>query len=155
MEQVEIFYWSEKDYQGDDVQDMKFASENAAAIDLRCANDFDIKKGEYSVIGTGLYVSIPDGYCMKVFPRSGISAKTDLIFKNTVGIIDSDYRGREIFVMYYNLGNETVSFKRGDRVAQATIEKVLPIKYTAVADVNTLKEFGNDRGGGLGSTGLK
>jgi dUTP pyrophosphatase len=90
---------------------------------------------------------------MKVYPRSGMSAKTSLIFKNTVGLIDSDYRGHEIKVMWYNLGNESIEIKVGDRIAQAFIEKVLPVEYIEVSSIQKLKDMGHDRGGGLGSTG--
>ena len=92
---------------------------------------------------------------MQIRPRSGISAKTSLIFKNTIGTIDADYRGREIFVVWYNLGTEPVSFKAFDRIAQAKIERVIPVEYYQVSTIEELKEMGYDRGGGCGSTGLK
>jgi dUTP pyrophosphatase len=151
---VKVFFYSEKK---DDksLQDLQYATPGSAAVDIRCAADYEIKPYANQKIRTGLYLSLPDNYCMKVFPRSGLSAKTNLIFKNTVGIIDSDYRGRELFVMWYNLGTETITFKKGDRVAQVIVEKVEPIKYIEVDSVEALKQFGNDRGGGLGSTGIK
>jgi len=155
QETVEVHFWSEKNDNGDDIQDMNYATINSAAVDIRCSEDFTITPFENKMIKTGLFISIPDGYCMKIYPRSGLSAKTELIFKNTTGIIDSDYRGREIFVMWYNLGGEVVSFKKGDRVAQAIIDRVIPVKYIVAHSVKQLKELGNDRGGGIGSTGLK
>lgn len=151
---VKVFFYSEKK-DGKPLQDLQYATSGSAAVDIRCAEDYEIKPYVNKKIRTGLYISLPDNYCMKVFPRSGISAKTNLIFKNTVGIIDSDYRGREIFVMWYNLGDETVSFKNGDRIAQAIVEKIEPIEYIEVNNIDFLKQFGNDRGGGIGSTGLK
>ena len=154
QEKIKVHFWSEKNSE-QSIQDMKYATENSAAVDIRCAEDFSVKPNENKMIRTGLCVSIPDGYCMKIYPRSGLSAKTDLIFKNTTGIIDSDYRGREIFVIWYNLGIDEVVFKKGDRVAQAMIERIIPVEYIEVDSIDTLKEFGNDRGGGLGSTGLK
>ena len=135
------------------LQDMMFATRQSAAVDIRSSKDVIIKSHSHEVISTGLYVSIPEGYCMKVYPRSGMSAKTSLIFKNTVGLIDSDYRGHEIKVMWYNLGNESIEIKVGDRIAQAFIEKVLPVEYIEVSSIQKLKDMGHDRGGGLGSTG--
>ena len=153
MEKVKVLFWSKKNEDGKDIQDMKFATQHSAAVDLKVVDDVTISSKSYKVISTGLYVSIPDGYYMKVFPRSGISAKTDLIFKNTVGIIDSDYRGREIFIMYYNLGNNDITFNKGERVAQAIIEKLIPVEYVPVSSIDDLKSDGFDRGGGLGHTG--
>jgi dUTP pyrophosphatase len=151
---IKVHFWSEKNDVSNNIQDMRPATENSAAVDIRCVEDFSIKPNENKMIRTGLFVSIPNGYCMKVYPRSGISAKTDLIFKNTTGIIDSDYRGREIFVMWYNLGIDDVKFKKGDRVAQAIIDKIISVEYVTVDSIDHLKAMGNDRGGGIGSTGL-
>lgn len=148
-----VSFYSEKDEKGVNIQDMAYASAGAACVDIRCKEDVTIYPGEHALIGTGLYVSIPTGYEMQIRPRSGISAKTDLIFKNTIGTIDSDYRGREIFVLWYNLGEERAFFKKGERIAQAKIEQVIPVYYNLVDSIEELKEMGDDRGGGFGSTG--
>lgn len=154
--ELEVAFYSELDIDTEQpFQDMVFATEEAACVDLRCKEDFKIYPGETQIIGTGLYVSIPKGYEMQIRPRSGISAKTGLIFKNTIGTIDSDYRGREIFVVWHNLGETTVIFKKFDRIAQAKIERVIPVKYVQVPSIQHLKDMGVDRGGGCGSTGLK
>lgn len=154
-EPVNVLFYSEKDENGNSIQDLKFASKYAACVDIRCKESVTINPKETKLIPTGLYVSIPDGYEMQIRPRSGISAKTELIFKNTIGTIDSDYRGREIFVVWYNLGNSDEKFEKGDRIAQAKIEKVLPVMYKEVTSIDELKNDGFDRGGGCGSTGLK
>lgn len=154
QEKVKVYFYSKKDGNVS-IQDMKYATPGSAAVDIRCADDVSIKPYENKKISTGLYLSISEGYCMKVYPRSGLSAKTDLIFKNTTGIIDSDYRGREIFVMWYNLGNDKVEFKKGDRIAQCIVDRVIPIQYIEVESIEALKKLGDDRGGGFGSTGLK
>lgn len=152
---VEVAFYSDLGEDGKPIQDMAFANPGDACVDIRCKEDVTVPPESCKVIGTGLYVAIPDGYCMDVLPRSGISAKTDLIFKNTVGVIDQGFVAREICVMWYNLGLKPVKFLKGDRIAQARIEKVLPVKYTLVDSIETLKGMGNDRGGGLGSSGLK
>jgi dUTP pyrophosphatase len=155
---VKVSFYSEKYddmINSESIQDMERASLNSACVDIRCSKDVIIHPYQTEKISTGLYVSIPDGYEMQIRPRSGISAKTSLIFKNTIGTIDSDYRGREIFVLWYNLGVESVTFKKGDRIAQAKIERVLPVVYEEVHTIEDLKKLGNDRGGGFGHSGLK
>lgn len=151
---IEVHFWSAKKG-GKSIQDLKYATEGSAAVDIRSAEDFSIKPYETKKIKTGLYVSIPKGYCMKVYPRSGISAKTSLIFKNTTGIIDSDYRALEIFVLWYNLGDDKINFEAGDRVAQCIVEEVVPVTYIEVNTIEELQAQGISRGGGMGSTGLK
>lgn len=158
QEFIKVSFYSEKYDEVEDpksIQDMEKASPNSACVDIRCSEDVVIYPNDTAKIPTGLYVSIPDGYEMQIRPRSGISAKTSLIFKNTIGTIDSDYRGREIFVLWYNLGIEPVIFKKGDRIAQAKIEKVIPVFYEEVSSIEELKQMGNDRGGGFGHSGLK
>jgi dUTP pyrophosphatase len=152
---VKVAFFSEKNEDGTLMQDLKFATENSACVDIRCKGDYLIYPDQGEMISTGLYVSIPNGYEMQIRPRSGLSAKTALIFKNTIGTIDSDYRGREIFVLWYNLGPNEYRFKHGDRIAQAKIEKVLPVVYYEVDSIETLKLMGDDRGGGFGHTGMR
>ena len=155
MKPVKVAFYSELNEDETPLQDMLFASKNSAGVDIRCNGEYEIYPESSELISTGLYVSIPDGYEMQIRPRSGISAKTSLIFKNTIGTIDSDYRGREIFVMWYNLGIDLFKFKHGDRVAQAIIKEILPVKYYMVDNIDILKTMGHDRGGGIGHTGLK
>ncbi len=151
---VRVKFFSELNESGTPIQDLAFATKGSACVDIRCKSDITIAPNTSEMIATGLYVAIPEGYEMQIRPRSGISAKTSLIFKNTIGTIDSDYRN-EIFVLWYNLGTDDVTFKQQDRIAQAKIEKVLPVIYEEVESIDILKGMGNDRGGGLGSTGLK
>lgn len=152
---VRVAFYSDKFENGTTpIQDMKKATPNSACVDIRCKHDVVVKPDQSEMVATGLYVSIPDGYEMQIRPRSGISAKTSLIFKNTIGTIDSDYRGREIFVVFYNLGQRAVEFKAGDRIAQAKIERVIPFEYVEVMSIEELKLMGDDRGGGFGSSGI-
>lgn len=150
---IEVKFFTENDKNGNPIQDLKFAKQGDACVDIRCKEDVKILPLHYAMISTGLYVAIPEGYEMQIRPRSGISAKTFLIFKNTIGTIDAGYRN-EIFVLWYNLGNELETFKAGDRIAQAKIEKVLPVIYISTT-LEDVKNTGFDRKGGFGSSGLE
>ncbi len=154
-EKVKVFFYSEKDGGNKSIQDMEYATPLAAGVDIKCKEDVTILPGETAFIATGLYVSLPDDYELQMRPRSGISAKSTLIFKNTIGTIDADYRGREIFVLWYNLGSEPVFYEAGSRIAQAVVKKVPKIDYIEVDSIDELKAMGYDRGGGCGSTGIK
>lgn len=107
-----------------------------------------IRPGESVTIPTGFSTEIPEGYFAPIFCRSGMGIKRHLRLSNSVGIIDSSYRG-EWMVALYNDGNSTQVIKHGDRVAQFTI---LPVFDVQLTEVNELSD--TDRGsGGFGSSG--
>ena len=103
--------------------------------------------------GTGIAMEIPKGYVGLVFPRSSIR-KTDLSLTNSVGVIDSGYRG-EIQATFKKVFGENdiripqTDYKVGDRIAQIIIVPYPKIKFVEVDDLTT-----TERGeGGFGSTG--
>lgn len=100
----------------------------------------------YFEYGTGIALEIPEGYVGLVFPRSSIS-KTGMILSNSVGVIDSSYRGEIKFRFKYISG--TASYEVGDRVGQLII---LPYPSVEFEEVDSLDE--TQRGAdGFGSTG--
>jgi dUTP pyrophosphatase len=151
---VNVSFFVETDGKGNKVQDLKYANYNDACFDIRTKKDIVIYPNESALIPTGLYVALPDGYELQIRPRSGLSAKTSLIFKNTIGTIDAGYRN-EIFVIWYNLGVDPYTFHKGDRVAQGKVEKVPTVCFNEIDSLDELKKIGFDRGGGLGHTGLQ
>lgn len=95
--------------------------------------------------GTGIAVEIPAGYVGLVFPRSSI-ANTHLALSNSVGVIDSGYRG-EIKAKFRKGG--TRGYNVGDRIAQLII---MPYPEVTFEEVDELSD--SDRGeGGYGSSG--
>jgi len=128
----------------------EYASVGAAGADLCSAEaePVEIKPGHRAAVVTGLILEIPEGYEAQVRPRSGLAVHHGLTVVNTPGTVDSDYRG-EVKVLLINLGHETVTVHRGDRVAQLVVAPVTRAQFVEVADV-----AGTDRGaGGFGSTG--
>ena len=100
-----------------------YQTSESAGIDLYCSNekDIEIKPKETVKINTGLKVQIPKGYFGAVYPRSSTGVKKHLMLANTIGVIDSDYRG-EIMIYFYNYGENTQVIKNGDRLAQLVIQ---------------------------------
>ena len=130
----------------------KYASSGAAAMDLvaEIGRSQHIIQGSNQLIPTGIAVSIPKGYCLKIYARSGIADKRGLAPSNAVGLVDSDYTG-QIFVSLANNSEVTQYIEPGERIAQIMLEKVIPFEWE---QVNELEE--TDRGiGGFGSTGEK
>lgn len=96
---------------------------------------------------TGIAVEIPPGYVGLVFPRSSV-CKTGLFLANSVGVIDSDYRG-SISLVFYKPSVCIVPYLPGDRIGQLVI---VPIPAVEFVEVDDLSE--TERGaGGYGSTG--
>jgi dUTP pyrophosphatase len=126
----------------------KFGKPGDAGADL-VATSIDTSRGGQVVYGTGVAVEIPEGMVGLIFPRSSVR-NVPLIMSNSVGVIDSGYRG-EIMVTFNLTREEWFAdlYKVGDRIAQLVIVPVPLIQYT---EVNELSE--TERGtGGHGSTG--
>jgi dUTP pyrophosphatase len=119
-----------------------------AGFDLRSNMDFfDIYPYEFKQIYTGVKVAIPPGYMGMIVPRSGLGSK-GFTLRNTVGIIDSDYRG-EIILMVTNNSKSPIPINKYDRVAQLIF---VPVLLPTLNLVNTLDD--TIRGeGGFGHTG--
>lgn len=129
------------------------ATPGAAAADLYavCPQEGVLLKahGGRAVLPTGIAVQLPDaGYVALVFARSGLGIKKGITLSNSVGVIDSDYRG-EISVGLVNLSDEDYTVQNGERIAQLA---VMPVAQAVFVETQTLTE--TQRGeGGFGSTG--
>ena len=129
-----------------------YATDGASGMDLRAFTDepITLKPMERRLIPTGLFVQIPEGYEGQVRARSGLAIKHGIGLVNSIGTIDSDYRG-ELKIPVINFGNESFTINNGDRVAQLVItsyERVEPIIVSVLDET--------DRGeGGFGHTGVK
>ncbi|MCL1904040.1 MAG: dUTP diphosphatase [Oscillospiraceae bacterium] len=127
------------------------ATINSAGADLFALLDCDtvIKAESQSVIPTGIAVEIPEGYGGFIFPRSSVSTKHGVSLVNSVGLIDSDYRG-ELLISLINHSKKDYTVKSGERIAQLVI---IPIEIAEFVQKSELSD--TIRGeGGFGSTGL-
>ena len=107
-----------------------------------------IHPGSYQLIPTGISTEIPIGYFAPIFCRSGMGINRHLRLSNSVGIIDSDYRG-EWMVSLHNDGNLIQEIHHGNRIAQFTI---LPVLDVTLEEKEELNETIRDKSG-FGSTG--
>lgn len=103
----------------------------------------------YLSYGTSLAFEIPEGYVGLLFPRSSISNQTNLTLANSVGVIDSSYRGEVSFRFRSVPGGVNRNYKIGDRIGQLVI-----IPYPKVIMVESEELSETERGtGGYGSSG--
>lgn len=98
-----------------------YAHETDAAADLYALEDAVIQgKTTGNKLRTGVKIQLPEGWLALIIPRSSIGAKTPLRLSNSVGLIDSGYRG-ELGVLYDNISDEPYEIKAGDRIAQLLV----------------------------------
>jgi dUTP pyrophosphatase len=119
-----------------------------AGVDLYARHDGTLGAGEWDMVPTGVAVAIPDGFAGLATPRSGLAARHGISVVNGPGVVDAGYRG-ELRVILVNLGSESFSYRRGDRIAQMVVVPVADVSFEVV---DTLPD--SSRGeGGFGSTG--
>ena len=151
-----------------------YANLGDGAVDLYAPCDFTIAPGETKIIPCDIKVALPYGYAFLIHPRSGLSAKTKLRVANSVGLVDSQYKG-VIGVILENvappiedisyefddngrpiitsiLHGQSYSISKGERFAQMRLVEVPTASFFQVESVDGI---GDDRGGGFGSSGDK
>lgn len=116
----------------------------AAGMDLVLAHDLVIRQDEVAKVGTGVHVEIPEGHVGLVFLRSSIH---DVVLTNSVGVIDSDYRGE--IMLKLRGATRIARYAQGDRIAQLVI---LPFAAMEPVAVDELSDTVRGEGG-FGSTG--
>lgn len=125
-------------------------SAGAAAMDLKTAVNFCIYPGQEILVGTGVSVELPPYTAGLCLPRSSMGKHPDLhvVFKNTVGLIDSDYRG-EIMVSARNIGKVPLTMYKGDRICQMVVIPHIKPTFQLVDELSDTVRGA----GGFGSTG--
>jgi dUTP pyrophosphatase len=127
-----------------------YQTKQAAGVDLMAFLEeaIVIEPMDRVIVGTGLYMALPDGYEAMIRPRSGMAFKHGITVINTPGTIDADYRG-EIKIALINLSKEAFTINNGDRIAQMVVNK-----YEKVTFKITDRLDETERGfGGYGHTG--
>lgn len=128
-----------------------YATAHAAGMDLRAAieNEAVLDPGSRALIPSGLAIALPEGFEAQVRPRSGLALKHGVTVLNSPGTIDADYRG-EVGVILINLGQDSFTIQRGERIAQLVIAPVNRIIWQLI---DSLEETARGAGG-FGSSGL-
>ena len=123
-----------------------YAKDGDAGLDLTAHTLTDFKSEPFIEYGTGIAVEIPQGYVGLVFPRSSVSKKENFYLKNSVGVIDSGYRG-EIKLRFSRSEDR---YEAGEKVGQLII---IPYPTIYLEEVEELSS--TERGeGSFGSTGI-
>ena len=149
-----------------------YANLGDGAVDLYSPIDVTIGPGETKIIPCDIKVALPYGYAFLIHPRSGLSAKTKLRVANSVGLVDSQYKGvigvilenvepriKDISYEFDDNGRPIITsiehgksyaISKGERFAQMRLVEVPTANFV---QVSTVAGIGDDRGGGFGSSG--
>jgi dUTP pyrophosphatase len=129
----------------------RYMTSHASGMDLcaAVAENQVLPVGSITAIPTGIAVALPPGFEAQIRPRSGLAFRHGISIINAPGTIDADYRG-EVKVALINLGKEPYTVRRGDRIAQMVIQKVVQ----ATLDVVEVLDETERNDGGFGHTGI-
>ena len=126
---------------------------DSAGMDIYFQEDTELRTGCDNVVRLGFAAEVPHGFVALLLPRSSAGIK-GIGLRNTVGVIDSDYRGEwiahiSVDELDSNTRDTVLSYRRGERAIQAII---VPVRYETIELSDELSD--TDRGqGGFGSTG--
>jgi dUTP pyrophosphatase len=135
----------------EDIPLPRYMTPHASGMDIHAAvtENTVLNPGEIKLIATGISIALPEGFEGQVRPRSGLALRHGVSVLNTPGTIDADYRG-EVGIILINLGKDPFVVKRGDRIAQLTVNKVFQARLELASDLpcSTRNE------GGFGHSGI-
>ena len=117
-------------------------------IDLRCAEDVELKAGEYKLIPLGVAMQLPKGYEAIIAPRSSTFKNFGIILTNSIGVIDESYCGDNDQWHFPAFALRDAKIKRNDRICQFRI-----IEHQPTVKLVKTEILGNPDRNGIGSTG--
>jgi dUTP pyrophosphatase len=124
------------------------SSEGSAGLDLFSAVATEIGPKQRALVSTDIAIECPHGTYGRIAPRSGLAVK--YFIDVGAGVIDSDYRGI-VKILLFNFGNSTFTIKKGERIAQLIIERIL-IPDIEIVDVLCFSTRGQNGFGSSGNT---
>ena len=129
----------------------RYQTAGASGMDLCAAveREVTLSPGGWSMISTGIRISVPEGYEAQVRPRSGLAYRHGIGVLNSPGTVDSDYRG-VVSVILFNFGKDPFTVRRGDRIAQMVLARVAKAEWIESPELDETER----KSGGFGSTGI-
>nr|WP_295733011.1 dUTP diphosphatase [uncultured Intestinibacter sp.] len=137
-------------YLNDEITRLEYIDGKSDWIDLRAAEEIELKAGEFKLIHLGVAMQLPEGYEAHIVPRSSTFKKWGIIQTNHCGIVDNTYCGPNDWWRMPVFALRDTKIEVNDRICQFRIQKNQP---TLV--FNEVEEMEADNRGGFGSTGTK
>ena len=132
-----------------DVKTPMYAHKGDSGVDLYSAEDYLLKPMERKLIATGIKIAVPNGYEAQIRPKSGLALEHGISHANSIGTIDSSYRG-EIKIPLINFSSTPYKIEKGKKIAQMVFAKVEEAVFEEIGELGETTRNEN----GFGSTGL-
>ena len=135
-------------YLSDKIQPLEYIDGKSDWIDLRAAEDVELKAGDFKLIPLGIAMQLPKGYEAHIIPRSSTFKNFGVIQANHMGMVDESYCGDNDQWFFPAIAMRDTTIKAGDRICQFRIEKHQPQLFssrsirwaTLIAAVSALRE---------------
>lgn len=130
----------------------EYKTEGAAGFDFYVREDTTIPARGWAKAPANTIIQTPPGYALKIMARSSLAKNYPGVFlANSVGLVDMDFCGPndEILISLYNMADNDISIRRGDRIAQGIFVKFERAEFDEIENINV------ESRGGFGSTGFK
>ena len=144
MMEVKIKYFSDR------IEKIKYIAGKSDWMDLRCAEDIELKAGDFRLIPLGVGMKLPEGYEAHVVPRSSTFKNFGLLQVNSMGIVDESYCGDNDQWFWPALATRDVTVHVNDRICQFRI-----MEHQPAFDFVEVEKLGENDRGGFGSTGIR
>lgn len=144
MTEIKIKYFTDK------IERLRYIDGKSDWIDLRAAEDVELKAGEFKLIPLGVAMELPHGYEAHIVPRSSTFKNFGVIQTNHMGIVDETYCGDndQWFFAAYALRDTVI--RTNDRICQFRI-----MEHQPALSFTEMEALGHEDRGGFGSTGKK
>ena len=135
-------------YHTDEIEKLRYIDGKSDWIDLRSAEDIELKAGDFKLISLGVSMELPKGYEAHIVPRSSTFKTWGIIQANSMGIVDESYRGdNDIWKMPVYATRDTVIHKN-DRICQFRI-----MEHQPTIEFDEVEHLEGEERGGFGSSG--
>ena len=136
-------------YLRDDIEPLRYIDGKSDWIDLRCAEDVEMKKGEFCLLPLGVAMELPAGYEAHIVPRSSTYKNFGIIQTNHMGVVDESYCGDGDWWYMPALAVRDTKIEKGSRICQFRI-----MEHQPQIEFEKCSELGGKDRGGIGSTGI-
>ena len=144
METIKIKYFTDK------IDKLAYIGGKSDWIDLRAAQDVELKAGEFRLIPLGVAMKLPKGYEAHIVPRSSTFKNFGVIQTNHMGIIDETYCGANDQWYFPAYALRDTRIQVNDRICQFRI-----MEHQPQVRFHEVEELSDQDRGGLGSTGTR
>ena len=143
MEKIQIKYFTDK------IEKLRYIDGKSDWIDLRAAQDVELKKGEYKLIPLGVAMKLPKGYEAHIVPSSLTFKNFGIIQTNHQGVVDESYSGDDDqwFMPVYATRDTVIHVN--DRICQFRL-----MEHQPAIEFEEMQELEKENRGGFGSTGI-